>query len=76
MNMGEQHFKSVIQGTKNKTKKYNKCVIIHRVITYQADEDEDKLYKICVGHRVEASHQCVGDGYGCRDPNANPEGQI
>lgn len=45
-------------------------------MTYQADEDEDKLYKICVGHRVEASQKCVGDGYGCRDPNANPEGHI
>lgn len=62
---------------KKQNKKYNKCVLIsHRVITYQADEDEDKLYKICVGHRVEASQMCVGDGYGCRDPNANLEGQI
>ena len=44
--------------------------------THQVDEYEDQLYNICVGHRVETSQQCVGDGDGSRDPDAHSKGQI
>ena len=45
-------------------------------MTHQADEDEDELYDIRVGHRVEASQQGVGDRHGSRDPDADGVGQI
>ena len=45
-------------------------------MTHQADENEDELYDVCVGHRVETSQQGVGDGHGCGDPDAHGVGQI
>lgn len=45
-------------------------------VTHQADEDEDELDDVSVGHRVEASQQGVGDGHRCRDPDAHSVGQV
>lgn len=44
--------------------------------THQADKDEQQLYNVCVGHRVETPHQCVEDGDGSRDPDADGKGQV
>ena len=43
---------------------------------YRSDENESELYDVCVGHRVEASQQGVGDGHSSRDPDAHGVGQI
>lgn len=50
--------------------------MVNKSRTHQADEDEDKLYDVCVGHRVEASHQGVGDGYRSRNPDAHGVRQV
>lgn len=42
-------------------------------LTYHANEYENKLYDICVGHRVKTSEQSVDDGDGSRDPGAHAE---
>lgn len=42
--------------------------------TYHADEYEDKLDNVCVGHGVKASHQCVHNDHGGRDPDADVKG--
>lgn len=44
--------------------------------THQADEYQDELYDISVGHRVETSQQGVGDGHSNRDPDAQSVGHI
>jgi hypothetical protein len=45
-------------------------------LTYCAEEHEDELNDVCVGHRVETPQQGVGDGYGSRDPDAHCVGYI
>lgn len=44
--------------------------------THQANKYEDELNYVCVRHRVEATQQCVGDGYSSRDPDAHSKGEV
>lgn len=45
-------------------------------LTYHASEYKNKLYDICVRHRIKTSKQSVDDDDGSRDPGAHVEGQI
>lgn len=45
-------------------------------VVHHADEHEDQLDDISVGHGVQASQQCVDDGHGGGDPDTGGIGQI
>lgn len=69
--LGGPHFKKKRNPCSHKTPRRKRTATTH-----QADEDENELYDVRVGHRVEPPHQGVGDGHSSRDPDAHIVGQI